>query len=405
METEEKIQYIKDVITNSKSGSSFLEIESKNAVDNIYHLFTTKEALKITEDVEHVYYGWYYTYIEPNPINMMYYYMSKPNNMHCMINLWHYYKSKKKYRKFIKYANVAGGLGHYKSYTEIAKYYESIEDYENMATYFEKAIDLGDISAMLSYAYYFLDKEDYSSAEKYLKLAGDNKYAKTELAAIYQKREDYKSMKEQLNGIEDYSIASYMLGAHYFHKERNYKLAINHLTKAMELKSALAMKTLAYYYRYIAKDIEKAIECLTRAINLGDAEAMMELAHLYQYVLFDKENAVKYYEMSIRGNNIKAALLLGEYYETEEQDYDKMKLYYNMAINENVSDKDKHIQIKCIENLLNYYNVHEKDEKCVQILIDKLKKVTCTAYPSLADKMTDSLFNTFYTSILKNRYK
>jgi TPR repeat protein len=199
-----------------------------------------------------------------------------------------------------------------------------------------------------------------------------------------------------------------MMGDYYFYIEKNYPLAIEKLTKAMDFGFIKAIDILAYYYRYIARDFQKAKECLLKASDLGSRDARVELGHLYQYALFDKENAVEYYKLALIGHdpkekNLNAMFHLGKLYETEEQDYDLMKFYYNMAIDQDIDKEDTKgsaIQMTCIEHLMNHYKNVREDKEAVTRLMDKLKQTAVATYPTI----NDPYINKFFTSFLEKRY-
>jgi TPR repeat protein len=356
-----KNEYIKQIIDDGKS--TFLPINSADALNNIYHLFTTGEELKITEPIEHLYYGWYFSFIKSDALKMKYCYKSgiKAKYIHCMGNLSLYYKSKKKYSKYLKYAIMGAEAGLANLYTDMGDYYKEISDFDKMKENYEKAIDQKNISAMINYADY-LEKEDATrEAKKYLQMAVEegSDYAKIKLAVFYRDSREYQPMKELLDGMENVN-AFYILGNHYLYSDRNYKLAKEYLLKCVRLGIVPAFLDISYYFRHVERDFKEAEQYLLMGCALKSSKAMVELGHLYQYVIGDKKDAVKYYQLAIDlDQNTSAMYYLGVYYETEEQDYEKMKLYYDMVIESGKTG----FKLQCINHLINYFNNVKKDEK------------------------------------------
>ena len=68
----EKKEFIKKFVTERKS--QYVEIENENSMNNIYQLLSTKEIVLVKEPIECLYYGWYFQYVELDPVKMKYYY-------------------------------------------------------------------------------------------------------------------------------------------------------------------------------------------------------------------------------------------------------------------------------------------------------------------------------------------
>lgn len=378
METEiSKNKYIKKIIEGNKS--EFLPINSEEALNNIYHLFRTGEELKITEPIEYLYYGWYFSFIKQDVLKMKYYYKAgvNKNYMHCMGNLSLYYKSKKKYNKYLKYAKMGAEAGIVSLYTDMGDYYRGISDFDKMKENYEKAIDQKATSAMINYAEY-LEKEDKENAKKYLEIAvkEGSDYAKIKLAVFYRDSGDYQSMKTLLEGMENVN-SFYILGDYYLKCERNYKLAKEYLLKCANLGIVKAILDISYYFRHVERDFQETEKYLLMGCKLKSSKAMVELGHLYQYVIGNKKDAVKYYQMAIdTDQNENAMINMIVYYETEEQDYEKMRLYCDMII-ENVSSSFKS-KLASMNVVLNYC----KNEKLEAEYKEKMSDLLHKEYPS-----------------------
>lgn len=386
----------------------FIDIEDTESLDKVYELLINKNPVPVDKPIEYLYYGWFYQYVNKDPIKMKYFFTLgiEKKEVYCMVNLASYYlNNKKNLEKYESYMKLAVNNGSTLAMRLLAKHYYEAKKYDEMKTYYEMAIQNKDIEAMLDYGLYLYNTKDYEKMQTYLIMAAENNsvVAMEYLGNIFWELEQDDLMKKfLLLAIEKNSDkAMYMLGKYYYEVEPDYPKVREYLKMAIVLENASAMIVYADYLRHVEKNYDETEKYLLMATNKENIKentyirALTDLSNFYLYVKHDADLAVDCLEKAIDKKSIYAMLLLGRYYQTEKKDYVKMKELYDMVI-DNANDSGAEVKFTCISYLMAHYKDVEKDDEKLKLYTTKLRELF--KIDSLFEKVATTVTTTLETN-------
>jgi tetratricopeptide (TPR) repeat protein len=206
--------------------------------------------------------GDYYQNIGSDPVKMVYHYTRAIECHKCeesAFTLGKYYYNERDYTKALKYLKLAES--HTKALVLLGYYYRIImPDEKAMLACYKKAlvVDAKCHDALYGLALYYLTTgHNPSQGRTYMKMAikyGSN-MAMLNTALDYERANNYKGAKQYyIMAIEHGNkFAVYRLGKFYELCERDYKLAVEQYTQAIDkYGDIIAILALAEFYTHIA---------------------------------------------------------------------------------------------------------------------------------------------------------
>lgn len=169
MNRDDKIREIKYWLITK--GGYYVDIPEES-IDNIYNLVINNICIEPEKDVEYLYYGLYYRFLN-NEEKMMKYTLASIEfgNTNAMANLATMYKRKKDHPNMIRYYLMAIKKSSAIAMNNFADYYRDQKDYDNMIKYYLMAIKNGCIESAINLANYYEEKEDYFNTIKFYIIA------------------------------------------------------------------------------------------------------------------------------------------------------------------------------------------------------------------------------------------
>ena len=223
-------QEIKKLV--EKYGYFNTEITSEKSLKQIYELLINNTHFEPQNEIEYLYYGFYYDKIvyDPNQIKFFNQKAAELNNSTAMNRLGYYFQTfEKSWEKSLPWFQKAADLNNSYAMYNLGLYYETVEkSWEKALPWFQKAYELNNSNAIKKIAHYYLnvEKNPEKALETYMLNKEKNKDCILDLFKNNPELSYTIYLKQQTLEKENLKLKSKVL--HYKYRPKGFLNAEKH---------------------------------------------------------------------------------------------------------------------------------------------------------------------------------
>lgn len=180
---------------------------------------------------------------------------------------------------------------------------------------------------------------------------------------------DKAKLLEKINADNTDHVSMFKLGCYYSDMDRDYSLAKQYFSQAIELGNIDAIKAMGNHYTIREINYPKAKEYFLMGTELGDCDSMCSLGRHYKNFEIDDIQMKKYYLMAFELKDYQAALNLGVYHRDIEKNYEKSMYYFFKCLE--FSPKQEQNTLISIEEVIMRMDKNERYKYLIQLNLSR----------------------------------